>query len=112
MSLGDGIRRNLSTVDPAERQMLKAAIVECHRRFFPGHRADTPPGGVSWGFKQDEIHQATHVHGGPEFIPWHRVLINKFEEMIGQVNPSVVITLLGLDARCYFFIYNKFYRVS
>jgi hypothetical protein len=89
MALGDGIRRNLSTVDPAERKLLKDAIVECHKRFFPGVRTDTPPGGVSWWFKQDEIHQATHVHGGPEFIPWHRTIVNRFEELIRQVNPQL-----------------------
>ncbi len=87
MALGDGIRRNIADVDPTERALLRDAIIEMHRRFFPGLKTDSPPGGVSWWFKQDEIHQATHVHGGPEFIPWHRVLLNKFEEMIRQVNP-------------------------
>lgn len=43
-------------------------------------------GGVSHWFKQDEIHQATHVHGGPEFLPWHRELVNRFEIMLRQVD--------------------------
>jgi hypothetical protein len=55
---------------------------------FPGVKTDTPPGGVSWWFKQDEIHQATHVHGGPEFLPWHREITNRFEELLRQINPQ------------------------
>jgi len=35
MALGDGIRRNLSTVDPAERKMLRDAILELHKRYYP-----------------------------------------------------------------------------
>ena len=87
MALGDGIRRNLSTVDPAERKMLKDAILELHKRYYLGTKTDPIPGGVSWWFKQDEIHQATHVHGGPEFLPWHREIVNHFEELIRQINP-------------------------
>jgi hypothetical protein len=87
MALGDGIRRNLSTVDPAERKMLRDAILELHKRYYPGAKTDVIPGGVSWWFKQDEIHQATHVHHGPEFLSWHREVVNHFEELIRDVNP-------------------------
>ena len=89
MALGDGIRRNIAQVEPAERAMLRDAILEMHRRYYPGVKTDTPPGGVSWWFKQDEIHQATHVHGGPEFLPWHRELTNRFEELLRQINPQL-----------------------
>jgi hypothetical protein len=89
MALGDGIRRNIKDVDPSERLALKDAIVEMHHRYFPGSPGDTPPGGVSWWFKQDEIHQATHVHGGPQFLPWHREITNRFEELIRQINPQL-----------------------
>ena len=84
-----GIRRNIAHVDPTERAKLRDAILEMHRRFYPGGRGDTPPGGVSWWFKQDEIHQATHVHGGPEFLPWHREIVNRFEELLRLINPQV-----------------------
>ncbi|WP_157110587.1 RICIN domain-containing protein [Nocardia anaemiae] len=88
MALGDGIRRNIASVDPAERAMLRDALIELNKRKFAGSRTDTPaPGGVSWWFKQDEIHQATHVHGGPEFLPWHRVIVNEMEKMLRQINP-------------------------
>jgi hypothetical protein len=89
MALGDGIRRNIAHVDPAERDMLRDAIKELNQRFFPGSPSDSPPGGVSWWFKQDEIHQATHVHGGPEFLPWHREITNRFEALIREINPQL-----------------------
>lgn len=89
MALGDGIRRSVLDIDASERLLLKNAIVELHNRYFAGNRTDTPPGGVSHWFKQDEIHQATHVHGGPEFLPWHRELVNRLEIMLRQVDPRL-----------------------
>lgn len=89
MALADGIRRNIATVDPIERAMLRDALIELNHRVFPGNRTDPVPGGVSWWFKQDEIHQATHVHVGPEFVPWHREIVNRLEEMLRQINPQL-----------------------
>ena len=90
MALGDGIRRNIAAVDPAERALLRDAIVELNRRKYSGSRLDRPaPGGVSWWFKQDEIHQATHVHDGPEFVPWHREITNRFEESLRRINSQL-----------------------
>ena len=89
MALGDGIRRNIASVEPIERALLRDALIELNRRLFPGSRTDPIPGGVSWWFKQDEIHQATHVHGSPEFVPWHRELVNRLEEMLRQIDPRL-----------------------
>ena len=89
MALGDGIRRNVRSVTAAERTRLKNAILALQSKKFPGAKTDSPPGGVSYWFKQDEIHQATHVHGGPEFLPWHRELCNRFEQMIRDVDPDL-----------------------
>jgi hypothetical protein len=89
MPPGDGIRRNILSVDATERDLLRDALIELNQRFFPGSNADPVPGGVSWWFKQDEIHQATHVHGGPEFLPWHREIVNRFEELLRQINPDL-----------------------
>ena len=68
---------------------MRDAFIELARRLFPGVRTDVPTGGVSWWFKQDEIHQATHVHGGPEFLPWHREIVNRLEDMLREVNPNL-----------------------
>jgi hypothetical protein len=89
MALGDGIRRNIAQVEPSERALFRDAMKQLNHRFFGGSRTDSVPGGVSWWFKQDEIHQATHVHGGPEFVPWHREICNRLEEMLRQINPRL-----------------------
>jgi hypothetical protein len=44
---------------------------------------------VSYWFKQDEIHAHTHVHGCPAFLPWHRELLNRFEELIREIDPQL-----------------------
>src|SRR5688572_11378613 len=89
MTLGDGIRRNIAAVSPVERALLRDALVELNNRHYPGSRTDRVPGGVSWWFKQDEIHQATHVHNGPEFLPWHRVIVNRLEQLLRQIDPQL-----------------------
>ncbi len=70
--------------------MLREALKELNKRVYPGSRTDTPAvGGVTRWFKQDEIHQATHVHGDPEFLPWHREIVNRLEELLRQINPQL-----------------------
>jgi hypothetical protein len=90
MALGDGIRRNIATVSVAERQRLRNAIIKLHKqRHYPGGRNDTTPGGVSYWFKQDEIHAHSHVHGCPAFVPWHREMVNRFEALIREIDPQL-----------------------
>jgi hypothetical protein len=89
MPIGDGIRRNIAEVSQNERNRLRDAIIALHHRFYPGGRADMPVGGVSYWFKQDEIHAHTHVHGCPAFLPWHRELINRFEDLLREVDPML-----------------------
>lgn len=81
MPLGDGIRRNVAKIDPQERTLFKDAILELNRRYYPG--------GVSKWKQQDAIHQATHVHGGASFLPWHRELCNQFEAALREVDPRL-----------------------
>jgi hypothetical protein len=89
---GDRVRRNIATVDPSERLALRDAFIKLNTQHrFGGSRADPVPGGVTWWFKQDEIHQATHVHGGPEFLPWHRVIVNRLEELLRKVDSRLSI---------------------
>src|SRR5260370_27491959 len=81
MALGDGIRRNVATVTKAERDRLRDAILALQTKIFPG--------GVSYWFKQDEIHDSTHVHFCPAFLPWHRELVNRFEAMLREVDSQL-----------------------
>jgi hypothetical protein len=82
MISGDGVRRNISTISEEEQIRFRNAILKLHQdKFYPD--------GVSHWFKQDQIHQATHVHGGPAFLPWHRNLLNKFEELLRKVEPEI-----------------------
>ncbi len=81
MALGDGIRRNIAHVSDAERTRLKNAIVALNTQFYPD--------GVSKWVKQDRIHQATHVHTVPSFLPWHRELVNRFEQLIREIDPEL-----------------------
>ncbi len=77
-----GIRRNVAKISQAERDKLRDAILQLDM-------TKLYPDGVSYWDKQDQIHQATHVHGGPAFLPWHRELCNRFEELLRDVDPTV-----------------------
>ena len=81
MALEDGIRRNIAHVSVEERNHLRDAIVELNNNLYPD--------GVSKWIKQDKIHEAPHVHGGPSFVPWHRELINRFERLLQEIDPDV-----------------------
>jgi hypothetical protein len=90
--LGDGIRRNIASVTKEERDRFRDAIIKLHTlpQFqYPGNRGQTPAGGVSYWFKQDEIHAGSHVHVCPAFLPWHRELINRFEALLRLADPQL-----------------------
>ena len=94
MPTGDGIRRDVAKIPHEELHRLKDAFIGLHNKFYPGDRGDIPAGHVSFWFKQDEIHQATHVHSFPgfrgiAFLPWHRELVNRFEALLREVDPEV-----------------------
>ena len=81
MALGDGIRRNIAHVTPTERDRYITAVVALHSRYYPD--------GVSKWVKQDEIHEATHVHSGASFLPWHRELLNRYEQLLREIDPEL-----------------------
>jgi Common central domain of tyrosinase len=89
MALGDGIRRNIATVSREERDLFMDAVKQLNQRFYDGTRTDSPPGHVSFWFKQDEIHDSTHVHGCPAFLPWHREMCNRFEASLREIHPEL-----------------------
>jgi hypothetical protein len=87
MALGDGIRRDVASISQAERDLLLDAFLKLDTtKFYPD--------GVSYWDKQEDIHKNAHfngvdVHAGPAFIPWHRVLVNRLEELIREVHPEL-----------------------
>lgn len=87
MALGDGIRRDIAKVSDEERDRFIAAIVKLDTtKFFPD--------GVSYWDKQEDIHKNAHFHGvdvhaGPAFIAWHRVIVNRLEGLLREVDPAL-----------------------
>lgn len=87
MALGDGIRRNVATISDAERDRLRDALLALKRtKFYPD--------GVSFWDKQEDIHKGAHaggadVHTGPAFLPWHRDLVNRMEDLLREVDPEL-----------------------
>jgi hypothetical protein len=79
----DPIRKNLAHISADERRAFINAILAINNKHYPD--------GVSEWYKQDQIHQATHVHGGASFLPWHRELLNRFEKLLQQVDSSVAL---------------------
>ncbi len=77
------VRRNVAHISKAERDRLRDAFLNVNRKLFPD--------GVSYWYKQDQIHQNTHVHGLPSFLPWHRELLNRFEALLQEVDPLVAL---------------------
>jgi Common central domain of tyrosinase len=89
MTLGDGIRRNVAKISDGQRARLRAAFIalDTDPRFVY-------PDGVTYWDKQEDIHKNAHaagqdVHGGPAFLPWHRVLIGRLEALLREADPSV-----------------------
>jgi hypothetical protein len=92
-------RKNITLVSKNERVNFRRALVALNTADFRfgGDRNDKPfAGGVSYWFKQDEIHQATHVHRGPAFLTWHRELCNRFERYLSSASEKLVDKKISL----------------
>jgi Common central domain of tyrosinase len=104
--LGDGIRRDISTISDEERTLFVNAIrkldvplsVDPSTPFvYPnntGNEAADPTGHITYWDMQEQIHKDAHfhgsdVHGGPAFTPWHRDLVNHLEKLIREVDPRL-----------------------
>ena len=85
-------RKNAGSSRPADRTNFVNALLALQNRKYPGARGDAIPGGVSYWFKEDEIHQSTHTHDGPSFIPWHRELLRRFEANLRLEDPLVSLS--------------------
>jgi hypothetical protein len=80
MALGDGIRRNIRTVTPQERERFRMALLALQTKkvCIEG----------SW-FDPDEMLHATRAHHGPAFLPWHRTLCTRLEQLLREVDPQL-----------------------
>jgi len=103
MAKNKPLRKNIAKVSDEERIRFRNAILRLNQKYYPGSRDDFRPGGqceggvlepaghVSYWFKQDEIHAATHVHDGPAFLPWHRELCNRLERDLQEIDSTVAL---------------------
>jgi Common central domain of tyrosinase len=86
-------RRNVSQISERDRDSFIKGFIALNNQpefVYPGTREDKPfVGGVTFWFKQDEIHQATHVHRGPAFLTWHRELCRRFENNLRLVDSEL-----------------------
>jgi len=50
---------------------------------------------VTYWDKQDQVHQLAPEHGSPAFLPWHREMMSRYENLLREANP--IVTLLYWD---------------
>jgi hypothetical protein len=93
--LGDGIRRDISTISDEERTLFVNAIrkLDDPTSVFvypnnPGNEAADAGGNITYWDMQEQIHKDAHFHGvnvhsGPAFTPWHRDMVNH----LGMITP-------------------------
>jgi len=79
------------SVSKEERDLFIDAVKQLNQMYYSptSSRTDFPAGHVSYWFKQDEIHQSSHVHGCPAFLPWHVELCNRFEALLRTIHPEL-----------------------
>jgi hypothetical protein len=83
MALGDGVRRNIRTVSPEERQRFARAL-----RALQDRRA-APDNEVYYWFTRAQAHCHARDHRGADFLPWHRELCNRVEDLLRRVDPEL-----------------------
>lgn len=79
-------RVNAATASAAERNAYRDAILAIGT--LPSF---VFPGGVRYWHKQDEVHEfgPSNRHGTPAFLPWHREMINRYEVLLQEHDPTV-----------------------
>ncbi len=79
-------RKNVGNATAAERDAYRDAILD-----IGTDPALVFAGGSSYWHKQDEVHQfgPANRHGSPAFLPWHREMVNRYEALLQESNPTV-----------------------
>ncbi len=81
-------RQNAATATPAERAAYRQAILDLGTNpalVFPDR---------SYWHKQQEVHanimgSYPYAHGSPAFLSWHREMVNRYEVLLQEANPTV-----------------------
>lgn len=86
MTVGDGVRRNITTISDDERARFVHAIQELDV-------LEIYSGKTYWDLQED-THKAAHiagadVHGGPAFLGWHREICNRFELLLRMIDADL-----------------------
>ncbi|MDJ0826664.1 MAG: tyrosinase family protein [Rhodobacter sp.] len=84
-------RRNAKTVSAAVRNAYRDALIA-----IGSDAAYQYSDGTQYFRKQNTVHQSPNPeHGNPAFLPWHREMMNRYEERLREANP--LVTLLYWD---------------
>ncbi|KAJ2517549.1 hypothetical protein H4217_003894 [Coemansia sp. RSA 1939] len=73
------VRRDITTLAPAELQRFIHVVHEMHRR------------GWMDGFGSMHDHISHQVHGNDQFFAWHRRFLRHFEVLMQEIDPDVVL---------------------
>jgi Common central domain of tyrosinase len=84
MGLGDGVRRNIRNVSAEERRRFARALLA-----LQNGGTDPYEGGAEYWFRRAQAYCLEHDHRGADFLPWHRELCNRLEDLIRQVDPDL-----------------------
>jgi Common central domain of tyrosinase/Bacterial Ig domain len=79
-------RRNAKSVLPAERTRYLNALLRLQSDSTLRYSD-----GIQFWRKQNDIHAGTGnpEHGNPAFLPWHREMVNRFEQLLKKADPLV-----------------------
>ena len=79
-------RKNAATATTTERNAYRDAILAIGSQ--PQY---VFTGGVTYWHKQDEVHQygPSNRHMTPAFLPWHRELVNRYEVLLQEHDPTL-----------------------
>jgi hypothetical protein len=102
-------RKNALFLNPTEKKNYVDAVLNLTTQHYGGQACNTVgtnlmldpttganvhprmAGGVNYFGKFDEIHSDTMSHGGEDFLPWHRELLNRLEAQLRAYDPTISI---------------------